>query len=260
MAHLRLKNVSLDFPLYQGASRSLKKMVFAATWTGADINGDDLSHVNVHALRDLTIDLSEGDRLALLGPNGAGKTTLLKVMTGIYEPAAGSVDSSGQISALLDISVGLNSAATGYENIILRGMFMDIHPRAMGRYVDDIAAFTELGPYLEMPVRTYSSGMMVRLAFAIATCISPEILLLDEWMSVADARFLNKAQNRMETFVSSSSIMVLASHSLPLLERWCNRAVLLNRGRIAASGDVKSVVAAYQDMLSGSPPPELPVG
>ena len=139
---------------------------------------------------------------------------------------------------MLDVSVGLNPEATGRENIILRGMYMNIHPREMRARVDEIAEFTELGPYLDMPTRTYSSGMMIRLGFAVSTCIPPEILLMDEWLSAGDASFLEKAQRRMETFVGSSSILVLASHSTDLLRKWCNRGILLQHGRIAAEGDI----------------------
>jgi ABC-2 type transport system ATP-binding protein/lipopolysaccharide transport system ATP-binding protein len=146
---------------------------------------------------------------------------------------------------LLDVSVGLNPDATGRENIILRGMYMNIHPRQMRARVDEIAKFTELGPYLDMPTRTYSSGMMIRLGFAVSTCIPPEILLMDEWLSAGDASFLEKAQRRMETFVSSSSILVLASHSTDLLRKWCNRGILLQHGRIAAEGDINDIIDAY---------------
>ena len=132
---------------------------------------------------------------------------------------------------------------------------MNIHPREMRARVDDIAEFTELGAYLDMPARTYSAGMMVRLGFAVSTCILPEILLMDEWLSAGDARFLDKAQKRMEQFVGSSNILVLASHSVDLLRNWCNRGILLQHGRIAAQGDINDVVAAYQDMLSRPPEP-----
>jgi ABC-2 type transport system ATP-binding protein/lipopolysaccharide transport system ATP-binding protein len=197
------------------------------------------------------LDIEDGDRLGLIGPNGAGKTTLLRVLAGIYHPTRGEVYSSGKVSALLDVSVGLNPEATGRENIILRGMYMDIHPREMRARVDEIAEFTELGPYLDMPTRTYSAGMMVRLGFAVSTCVPPEILLMDEWLSAGDASFLDKAQRRMESFVGSSSILVLASHSMELLRKWCNRGILLQHGRIVAHGRIDDVIAAY----TGAPPP-----
>ena len=189
----------------------------------------------------------------MIGANGAGKTTLLRILAGIYLPTRGQVYSSGKISALLDVSLGLNPDATGLENIILRGMYMNIHPREMRTRVDDIAEFTELGAYLDMPARTYSAGMMVRLGFAVSTCILPEILLMDEWLSAGDARFLEKAQKRMEQFVGSSNILVLASHSVDLLRNWCNRGILLQHGRVAAQGDINDVVAAYQEMVSRPP-------
>jgi ABC-2 type transport system ATP-binding protein/lipopolysaccharide transport system ATP-binding protein len=171
------------------------------------------------------------------------------VLAGIFEPTRGSFSASGRISSMLDFGVGLEIDSTGYENIILRGMYMGIRPRRMRAIADEIAAFTELGHYLEMPVRTYSSGMMIRLSFAIATCIPPEILLMDEWLSAGDARFLEKAQRRIERFVRDSSILVLASHSMPLLKEWCNRGLLLDQGRIVALGPIDDVVARYSEHI-----------
>jgi ABC-type polysaccharide/polyol phosphate transport system ATPase subunit len=249
MAFLRLRNLSVEFPVYQGGSQSLKKMLVAATTQG-NLARDAMDRINVRALNDVTLDIEDGDRLGLIGPNGAGKTTLLRILAGIYHPTRGEVYSSGKVSALLDVSVGLNPEATGRENIILRGMYMDIHPREMRLRIDEIAEFTELGPYLDMPTRTYSAGMMVRLGFAVSTCIPPEILLMDEWLSAGDASFLDKAQRRMEKFVGSSSILVLASHSTDLLRRWCNRGLLLQQGRIATQGDIEEVLKAYAGSLA----------
>jgi homopolymeric O-antigen transport system ATP-binding protein len=248
MAFLRLRNLSVEFPMYQGSSRSLKKLLVATTTYG-NLARDATDRINVHALNDLTLDIEDGDRVALIGANGAGKTTLLRVLAGIYYPTRGQVHSQGRISALLDVAVGLNPDATGRENIILRGMYMDIHPREMRARMDEIAEFTELGPYLDMPARTYSAGMMVRLGFAVSTCIPPEILLMDEWLSAGDARFLDKAQRRMEQFVHRSSILVLASHSQELLRKWCNRGLLLQQGRITKSGPINEVIATYMDTL-----------
>jgi ABC-2 type transport system ATP-binding protein/lipopolysaccharide transport system ATP-binding protein len=249
MAFIRLRNLSVEFPVYQGGSQSLKKMLVAATTQG-NLARDAMDRINVRALNDVTLDIEDGDRLGLIGPNGAGKTTLLRILAGIYHPTRGELYSSGKVSALLDVSVGLNPEATGRENIILRGMYMDIHPREMRSRIDEIAEFTELGPYLDMPTRTYSAGMMVRLGFAVSTCIPPEILLMDEWLSAGDASFLDKAQRRMEKFVGSSSILVLASHSTDLLRRWCNRGLLLQQGRIATQGDIEEVVEAYAGSLA----------
>jgi homopolymeric O-antigen transport system ATP-binding protein len=248
MAFLRLRNLSVEFPMYQGSSRSLKKLLVATTTYG-NLARDATDRINVRALNDLTLDIEDGDRVGLIGANGAGKTTLLRVLAGIYCPTRGQLYSQGKISAVLDVALGLNPDATGRENIILRGMYMNIHPREMRSRVEEIAEFTELGPYLDMPARTYSAGMMVRLGFAVSTCIPPEILLMDEWLSASDAGFLDKAQRRMEQFVDSSSILVLASHSQDLMRKWCNRGLLLQQGGIVTYGDINDVIAAYTETL-----------
>jgi ABC-type polysaccharide/polyol phosphate transport system ATPase subunit len=242
---VRLRNVSVEFPIYSGSSRSLKKVLFNKTMIG-NLARDARDRVTVQALSDITLDIEHGDRLAIIGANGAGKSTLLKVLAGIYEPTAGRMHTTGRISALLTASVGLNPEATGRENIVTRGMYMDVHPREIRARVEEIAAFTELGYYIDMPVRTYSSGMMVRLCFAVATSLSPQILLMDEWLATGDAAFLSKARQRMEEFLSTTSILVLASHSMGLLREWCNRAILLDHGRIVAAGGVDEVTATYE--------------
>jgi ABC-type polysaccharide/polyol phosphate transport system ATPase subunit len=245
MAFLRLRDLSVEFPIYQGASRSLKKSLLAKTTLG-NLSKDARDRVNVLALANLDLDIDQGDRLAVMGANGAGKSTLLKVLAGIYEPTRGRLYASGRVSALLTGSVGLDPEATGRENILLRGIYMGIHPREMRRRIDEIAAFTELDYYIDLPVRTYSAGMMLRLCLGVATSIRPEILLMDEWFAVGDAGFLDKARQRLENLVSGSKILVLASHSVPILQQWCNRAILLDRGRIVAMDDVERVAAVYE--------------
>lgn len=248
MAFLRLRNVSVEFPIYQGSSRSLKKALLA-TSTRGNLARDGLDRITVRALKDISFDLSNGDRLALIGANGAGKTTLLKVLAGVFEPSDGIFAAAGNVSSLLDTGVGLQGDATGHENIILRGMFMGIRPREMRRMAKEIGEFTELGDYLDMPVRTYSAGMMIRLAFAISTCVRPEILIMDEWLTAGDAHFLEKAQQRIEGFVRNSSILVLASHSMGLVAQWCNRGLLLDRGRIVTLGPINEVISLYQRLV-----------
>ena len=244
-ASLRLRNLSVEFPIYSGGSRSLKKALLATTRTG-NLAAGAHDRVTVMALSDINLDIEHGDRLAIIGANGAGKSTLLKVLSGIYEPTGGRLHATGRVSALLTASVGLNPDATGRENIVTRGMYMDVHPRDMRARVEEIAEFTELGYYIDMPVRTYSSGMMVRLCFAVATSLQPEILLMDEWLAAGDAGFLAKARQRMESFLSGTSILVLASHSMGLLREWCNRAILLDHGRIVATGGVDEVATLYE--------------
>jgi ABC-type polysaccharide/polyol phosphate transport system ATPase subunit len=246
MASINLRDVSVEFPIYQAGARSLKKLLIAGT-THGNLARDANDRVMVRALHDITLDIENSERIGLIGANGAGKTTLLKVLARIYKPTRGQIHISGHTTALINSSVGLNQDATGRENIILRGLHMDIHPREMRDRIDQVAEFTELGTYLDMPVRTYSAGMMVRLAFAVSTCIRPEILILDEWLSAGDAQFLEKAQRRMEEFVTRSSILVLASHSFELVQEWCRRAVYLKDGLIEAVGHVDEVVARYKE-------------
>lgn len=247
MSFLHLHDVSVEFPIYQGSSRSLKKVLLASSTRG-NLARDARDRINVRALSEVSFELRDGARFALIGPNGAGKTTLLKVLAGVFEPTQGRFLSSGSVSSLLDTSVGLDGEATGHENIILRGMYMGIHPREMRERAAAIAEFTELGDYLDMPVRTYSAGMTIRLAFAISTCVQPDILIMDEWLTAGDAKFLDKAQRRAEQFVRQSSILVLASHSMNLVEEWCNRGLLLHQGRVLTIGPIREVVAAYREL------------
>jgi ABC-type polysaccharide/polyol phosphate transport system ATPase subunit len=253
VSFLRLRDVSVEFPIYQAGSRSLKKVLLASSTRG-NLGRDARDRVNVRALTEVSFEIGNGERFAVIGLNGAGKSTLLKVLAGVYEPTHGRFTSSGRVSSLLDIQVGLNVDATGRENIILRGMYMGIHPYEMRERAAEVAEFTELGEYLDMPVRTYSAGMMVRLAFAASTCIPPEILIMDEWLTAGDAQFLEKAQRRVEAFVRTSSILVLASHSLELIGQWCNRGILLHQGHALTIGPIPDVIAAYRHLLEVGAP------
>jgi len=245
MSSIRLRQVEVDFPLYHNSARSLKKSVLAFSTKG-NLARDALNRVMVRALGDVNLTLERGDRIGLVGANGAGKTTLLRVLAGIFEPTSGRVDIDGRVTAILDATVGLDPDSTGRENILLRGMYMNIHPKEMRSYVDEIIAFADLGSHIDMPARTYSSGMMVQLAFAISTCVPPEILLMDEWLAAGDARFLANAKKRMADFVSRSSILVFASHSMTLLREWCQTGILLERGEIVGAGPIAEVIAEYE--------------
>jgi ABC-type polysaccharide/polyol phosphate transport system ATPase subunit len=243
-AELSLRNVSVSFPIYQSGSRSLKKrLLFRGT--GGQIGSDANSRIVVEALRNVSLSLVPGDRVALIGNNGAGKTTLLRVMAGIYEPFAGEVFSYGRISPMFDISLGIDSEINGYDNIRLRGLILGLTASEIEERMSEIVEFTELGDYLDIPVRTYSSGMMTRLTFAVATCFSPEILLMDEWIMAGDAGFLAKAQHRIQSFVERANILVLASHSLEICRTWCTKAVWMERGQIQEFGDIEPILAAY---------------
>jgi len=231
MPYIRAENIVVDFPIYNASHRSLKTAVLRAT-TGGRIGRDSGNRVIVRALDHMSFEIREGDRVGLVGQNGSGKTTLLRVLSGIYEPQSGSLAVDGRAATLLDLSLGIDPEATGYENIILRGIMAGLHPRAIKARIGEIADFTELGDYLNMPVRTYSSGMQVRLAFAVATSVEADILLMDEWLSVGDSDFSQKAAQRLEGLVDRTPILVLASHNQSMVERICNKVFKLEHGRL----------------------------
>jgi ABC-type polysaccharide/polyol phosphate transport system ATPase subunit len=240
-----LEGVSVSFPLYHGGSRSLKKsLMFRGS--GGRIGTDASHRIIVEALRNISLSLSVGDRLALIGANGAGKTTLLRVMAGIYEPAVGKVTVRGRISPMFDISLGIDNDLTGYDNIRLRGLILGMAPEEIESKLPDIAEFTGLDEYLDMPVRTYSAGMMLRLTFAVATCFEPEVLLMDEWIVAGDASFINQARQRIGKFIDKAAVLVLASHDLATCHQWCNKGVWLDQGRIREFGAIDDVIGAYQ--------------
>jgi ABC-type polysaccharide/polyol phosphate transport system ATPase subunit len=201
--------------------------------------------VAVRALESVSLKLGHGDRLGILGHNGAGKSTLLRVLAGVYAPTSGRASIEGRISALFNTSPGLDADDTGYENIFTCGLFLGMSREEITSKAPEIAEFTELGDYLNLPVRTYSTGMLTRLGFAIATAIQPEILLLDEGLSAGDARFAEQAKRRVDSLVERSSVLVIASHSEAMIRSMCNRALLLEAGRVAALGDVDDVIETY---------------
>jgi len=243
-ASLVLDDVSVDFHIYSAAGRSLKKHLVRAS-SGGRISTDS-GRMVVQALRNITMSLSHGDRLGLIGHNGAGKTTLLRVMAGVYEPLQGVLRVQGRVIPLFDVGFGIDPEATGYENIYLRGALLGMKRRELDAARDEIAEFTELGDYLHVPVRTYSSGMTLRLAFGISTCVSPDILLLDEFLAVGDAHFLQKAEQRMNEMIRRAGILVLASHSADLIARLCNKAVWIDSGRARAFGTPAEILRDYE--------------
>lgn len=243
-AELKLEDVSVSFPIYHGGSRSLKKSLLYRG-SGGHLATDANQRVIVEALRNVSTQIVAGDRVALIGSNGAGKTTLLRVMAGIYEPIVGTVRTRGRISPMFDIGLGIDNEISGYENIRMRGLILGMSPQEIEAQMKDIVEFTELGDYLDIPVRTYSSGMMTRLTFAVATCFAPEILLMDEWIMAGDASFINKARHRIESFVAKASILVLASHSLETCRQFCNKALWMDQGRIQLAGPIDDVLNSY---------------
>jgi lipopolysaccharide transport system ATP-binding protein len=230
MAHIQLKNVCVDFPVFGTHAISIKQTLAVAA-TGGRI-GSETGVTVIQALRDVCLDLRDGDRLGVMGHNGAGKSTLLRTLAGAYPPTRGSYTREGRVASLIDPMLGIELDATGYENITLRGLMMGLRNGDIKRLTPEIADFSGLGEYLNMPARTYSTGMLMRLGFSIATAVRADILIMDEWLSVGDSEFQRHAEERLRGIVNNSGILVLASHSPALLERECSRTVELRHGAL----------------------------
>jgi lipopolysaccharide transport system ATP-binding protein len=243
MAYITLKDASADFPVYNSTSRSWKKAVLNVA-TGGRVIGSEKRHIVVRSLDALNLDIGEGERVGLVGHNGAGKSTLLRMLSGVYEPTSGKCDVDGKIKSLIDISLGIDSEATGRQNIFLRSAMMGIPAKTVEANIEEIIAFSELGQYIEMPVRVYSSGMHLRLAFAVSTFMAADILLMDEWISVGDQGFAEKAEARLRELVDRSKILVIASHSPDFLRSICTRLIWLEHGEIRMDGSPEDVLPA----------------
>ncbi len=241
---IKVENLSLEYPVYGLDARSFKRSMLDIT-TGGRINAKS-SKVTIKALDNISFTLEHNDRLALIGHNGAGKSTLLRVLAGIYKPKQGNVVVQGKISALLNLTFGMSDFATGYENIKMRGYILGLSKAEIKMIINEVEQVASLGNFLSMPIKTYSSGMKLRLAFAISTAIHPEILLIDEAVGAGDKNFRKYAEKRLTNFVGRSHIMVLASHEPEVLKLFCNKAIWLRHGSIVEFGDFDKVNAAYQ--------------
>lgn len=244
MTFIELKNASVEFPIYNSASRSLKNRVLSVA-TGGKIERLTDRTVIVRGLDNVSISLNEGDRVGLIGHNGSGKTTLLRVLSGIYTPTQGTAIIRGHAISLININLGIDPDATGRENIRLRCAMMGMHPDEISEKIDEISDFSGLGEFLDVPFRTYSTGMQLRLAFAASTSINPEILIMDEWLSTGDEDFKERANERMRELVNSTKILVLASHSEELMQKNCNRVIWLEHGRVRMDGSPSKILPAY---------------
>ena len=222
MATIKLQEVSIEIPIYSNHNRSIKNSLLKK------FTKDKVRPQSVMALSNITLDLKDGDRLGVMGPNGAGKSTLLRTLAGVYLPTLGKIEVRGRVASLIDISLGMDGEATGYENIRMRGIMMGLSLKQIRSMEDEIADFSGLGDFLNMPIRTYSTGMHMRLGFAVSTAIDADIILLDEWLSVGDNEFIMKAEKRLENFIKRSSILVIASHSNDLIEKITNKTIRLN--------------------------------
>lgn len=252
MSEIVLNNVSLKYPIYAESTRSLKRdIVNMLILKKKDVNRKLITCVN--ALNNISLHLKSGDSVGLIGHNGAGKTTLLKVLSGIYTVTEGTIRVEGSISSVLSGSaVGMQPELTGYENIKLSAMIRGYSKQEAENIKTDVEQFTELGDFLSLPVKIYSSGMQARLAFGISTAIFPDILLLDEVVGAGDARFINKAKERMDVLVKKANILVLASHSTEILQQFCNKVLWLDHGRIRGFGSAEDVLHEYLSEVAAS--------
>lgn len=244
MTYIKLSNACVEFTIFNHSGRSLKKSLISAA-TGGYIGSDEDGRVKVKALDDITLLINPGDRVALVGHNGAGKSTLLRLLATVYTPTAGKAVISGKISSLIDITLGIDPEATGRENIYIRGALLGMNRRQLESEIEQIISFTDLGDFIDMPLRTYSSGMLLRLGFAISTSQVPNILLMDEWLSVGDDDFRKKSEERMQRLVAETDILVVATHSKELALDICNRAIWLEHGRVIMDDTVVNVCSKY---------------
>lgn len=243
MASITLKNACVDFPIFNATNRSLKNTLLRAA-TGGRVDFGAKETI-VRSLDNVSFEIKSGERVGLIGHNGAGKSTLLRTLSRVYRPTQGTAKIIGKVGSLVDIGLGIGREATGLENIYIRAALLGLKRAEIDAKLDEIVEFSELGDFIYMPVRTYSSGMFMRLAFSVSTMIRPEILIMDEWLSVGDKSFNDKARTRLKEIVEASSILILASHSKKLIMDTCNRVIWLGHGKVKMDGSPTDVCKAY---------------
>jgi lipopolysaccharide transport system ATP-binding protein len=244
MAHIITKRASVVLPIFNASARSITNKIVSVA-TGGALTAQKGGHVSVEALKDIDIRIASGDRIGIIGHNGSGKSTLLRLLSGIYEPSSGTIERSGTIASLVDISLGINGENTGRENIFLRGKLMGLSNREIDAKINEIIDFSELGNYIDLPVCVYSSGMLLRLAFSVSTSITADILIMDEWLSVGDDSFSERASARMTGLVDRAEILVIASHNRDLIQETCNKVIWLKHGSVKAIGSPEELVPKY---------------
>lgn len=237
MAIIKLENIDLTYHIR--GERKIKDLFVKNKNRIYDPNA------TIHALKNVNLTLMEGDRLGIIGHNGAGKSSFLKLVAGIYPPTSGKLVTEGKIASLFELATGFEPEATGWENMELRGLMLGETPQSIRKKMPEIAEFSELGRFLDMPVKHYSSGMFIRLAFSISTAIEPDILLLDEVMAAGDSAFLEKSKNRMRELMDSVKILIFVSHSMDSIRSFCNRCILIEQGQVIREGEPDSVIEEY---------------
>ncbi|WP_122050543.1 ABC transporter ATP-binding protein [Asaia bogorensis] len=258
MSSITLRDYSLIYPMFHGSARSFKKSLFKGVRqkiqsrqaVGGSIVSQDDTTIIV-ALDAISLSITAGERVGLIGHNGAGKSTLLRALAGIYESSIGQFDVQGEVHALLSPQAGMNPELTGRENIRLYARVLGMNKQETLTLEKDVEAFAELGAFLDLPVRHYSSGMIVRLGFGLATSPRPDILLMDEWFMAGDSHFQKKAHDRLARLIEYVRILVVTSHSLPILEKWCTRIIWMEGGRIRMDGAPDTIIEAYKSAGQG---------
>ena len=242
-----LEDIVLNYPSTIYNHKTLKEALFELM----QLKKPAQMLTDVHALQGISFSISEGERVGVIGHNGAGKSTLLKAIAGIYPITSGEIEVEGHIQSLFDLSVGFEIDATGRENIEYRGLLLGETPRSIAEKTQDIIEFSELGDFINYPIKSYSSGMIVRLAFSISTMVAGDILLLDEVFGAGDARFMQKAKTRITSLVESAKILIFVSHDMSAIKEMCNRVVWLDHGCVKMDGHTDDVIEAYLDYAKG---------
>ena len=232
MTYICADKVSIEFPIYSGGARRSFKTNLIGAVTGGVIGRDASNKISVKALDRISFELNAGDRLGIIGSNGSGKSTLLQMLSGVYEPSEGRLDIQGNIVPMLNLTLGLDMEFSGLENIYLRAQILGLNRKQIEERLDEIISFSGVGEFINLPMRTYSSGMVMRLMFSIVTSVDSDIILMDEWMSVGDSSFASQAQTRLNQMMSEAKIVVIASHDIEMLKKNCNKLIKLEHGKI----------------------------
>ncbi|MBO4223592.1 ABC transporter ATP-binding protein [Bradyrhizobium neotropicale] len=248
-ATVKFDGVTVEFPVYSAHGRSFKRSILQFT-TGGRIGLSSNQRVVISALNNVSLVAEHGERIGLIGHNGAGKSTILRAIAGVYEPVHGTISICGRVASLIDLTLGMDMEATGYENIRVRSLLLGLTPAEIDARIDEIGAVSELGDFLSMPIRTYSSGMLLRLAFAISTSIDPDVLLMDEWISAGDASFAKKAHHRLMELLGRTGILFIATHSDAVIRNYCTRVIWLDKGTVRADGRPEDIVREYSEWMN----------
>lgn len=240
---IKVDNVSMHFRMDKNKTTSLKE------WVVTHLLGKQ-QYEEFHALSNVSFDVKRGEIMGIIGRNGAGKSTLLKVISGIYKPTAGTVVTAGRVAPMLELGSGFDPELSGRDNIFLNGAILGFSEEFLKSKFDEIVEFSELGEFIDMPIKTYSSGMMARLAFAVATMIEPEILIVDEILAVGDAAFQEKSRSRMMKMMSGGTTVLFVSHSLAQIREMCERCVWLDHGEVQMVGDAETICDAYEEAVN----------